>query len=355
MASSALPASRRARSRPGWPRQSSRNEEPAWSDNPPTRPLRDRQPHPTPPRLTVIYLVAFVTGAIVMSFEMLGSRYLNPYFGSGIYTWAALISTVLAALTVGYFLGGWLADRTASAPSWRTVLVGSLYLLVLPAFAEPLLEFVLADIDDVTRRQPRRLARHPVLSGDIARHVFAVRDPAAAALAREHPARCRARSTASRPPAHRRHARHDLLPDPADRLARDHAARSAAPARLRPRPDRAAAARAPAQRPLLPLAWPLARAVARCRAAARAQDLVDESVRADAAQAPGRPIAHVETEYNDIFITKRRGELTMSFQLKGWDYTESVTNLRDPDDLPLRYAQVDDDRRRSIRQSRRRS
>ena len=30
----------------------------------------------------------------------------------------------------------------------------------------------------------------------------------------------------------------------------------------------------------------------------------------------------------------------MSFQLKGWDYTESVTNLADPDDLPLRYAQV---------------
>ena len=34
--------------------------------------------------LALIYLVAFVTGAIVMSFEMLGSRYLNPYFGSGI-------------------------------------------------------------------------------------------------------------------------------------------------------------------------------------------------------------------------------------------------------------------------------
>ena len=84
----------------------------------------------------MIYLVAFITGAIVMSFEMLGSRYLNPYFGSGIYTWAALISTVLAALTAGYFVGGWLADRYPSATVLgTTVLVASLYLLALPGFA----------------------------------------------------------------------------------------------------------------------------------------------------------------------------------------------------------------------------
>jgi spermidine synthase len=30
----------------------------------------------------------------------------------------------------------------------------------------------------------------------------------------------------------------------------------------------------------------------------------------------------------------------MSFQLKGYDYTESVANLVDPDDLPVRYTQV---------------
>ena len=98
----------------------------------------------------LIYVVAFITGAIVMSFEMLGSRYLNPYFGSGIYTWAALISTVLLALTVGYFLGGYLADRTASAAVLAlTVIVGSVYLLALPSFAQPVLEFVLDAIDDV--------------------------------------------------------------------------------------------------------------------------------------------------------------------------------------------------------------
>jgi len=86
---------------------------------------------PSPPPASradavVLYAVAFVAGAIVMSFEMLGSRYLNPFFGSGIYTWAALISTVLMALTVGYFLGGALADRAPSIPVLAaTVLIAS--------------------------------------------------------------------------------------------------------------------------------------------------------------------------------------------------------------------------------------
>src|SRR5215475_8579314 len=84
-----------------------------------------RSPAPLAP---CIYVVAFISGAIVMSFEMLGSRYLAPYFGSGIYTWAALISTVLAALCVGYFIGGALADRRPSAAVLGvTVLVGSAY------------------------------------------------------------------------------------------------------------------------------------------------------------------------------------------------------------------------------------
>jgi len=97
-----------------------------------------------------IYFAAFVTGAIVMSFEMLGSRYLAPYFGGGIYTWASLISTVLAALCVGYFLGGYLADRYPSPiVLGATVFVGCVYLLLLPAFAEPLLQVLVWEIDDI--------------------------------------------------------------------------------------------------------------------------------------------------------------------------------------------------------------
>jgi len=97
-----------------------------------------------------IYLVAFVTGSIVMSFEMLGSRYLAPSFGAGIYTWASLISTVLAALCAGYFLGGYVADRYPSPNLLgATVAVASVYLLLLPAFSEQVLQFFAWQIDDI--------------------------------------------------------------------------------------------------------------------------------------------------------------------------------------------------------------
>lgn len=53
----------------------------------------------------------FIVGFVLMGYEMLGSRYLNPYFGGGITTWACLISVVLLAMMIGYFSGGYVADR----------------------------------------------------------------------------------------------------------------------------------------------------------------------------------------------------------------------------------------------------
>lgn len=71
-----------------------------------------------------IYGHGFVLGFVLMGFEMLGSRFLNPWFGSGIFTWAALISVTLFSLMVGYFLGGRLVDRFPN-----TRLLGVLVLL----------------------------------------------------------------------------------------------------------------------------------------------------------------------------------------------------------------------------------
>ena len=83
---------------------------------------------------SVIYLIAFITGAIVMSFEMLGSRYLNPYFGSGIYTWASLISTVLFENSGSRRTSSSTAHTSCTGRSMATLLVN---VAIVPPFPAP--------------------------------------------------------------------------------------------------------------------------------------------------------------------------------------------------------------------------
>jgi predicted membrane-bound spermidine synthase len=53
-------------------------------------------------------------GFITLGFEMVASRILTPLFGGSIYTWATIISIVVAGLMAGYFMGGVFADRHPS-------------------------------------------------------------------------------------------------------------------------------------------------------------------------------------------------------------------------------------------------
>jgi len=284
----------------------------------------------------MIYAAAFITGAIVMSFEMLGSRYLNPYFGSGIYTWAALISTVLIALTAGYFLGGTLADRTASlAVLALTVIVGSLYLLALPSFAQAILEFVLAGVDDIRAGSLiaslalmffpvtflgmyspfaiRLLLRSAQRSGRVSGAVYGISTAGAIV------------GTLG--------TTFFLIPTIGSRAITLTLGALGLAAGL------ALLALARLHRPAGSVLVVVALAVSTAPAG-RADNLIDQAVRASILERADGRLAHIETAYNDVFITKRGHQLVMSFQLKGWDYTESVSNLLDPDDLPLRYAQV---------------
>lgn len=96
----------------------------------------------------VLYVNAFLTGFVVMGFEMLTSRYLNPYFGGSITTWAALISSVLAALTIGYFVGGVLADRMPSARLLGAlIMASSLYIALIPRVYEGTFSAILTMTD----------------------------------------------------------------------------------------------------------------------------------------------------------------------------------------------------------------
>lgn len=61
-------------------------------------------------------VVAFVAGGCLMVLEVTASRVLAPEFGNTVYLWSAIIGMILAALSLGYRLGGFLAasgDRLA--------------------------------------------------------------------------------------------------------------------------------------------------------------------------------------------------------------------------------------------------
>jgi hypothetical protein len=92
---------------------------------------------------------AFVVGGVLMGFEMLGSRYLFPYFGGGIGTWASLISTVLCALAIGYFAGGAVVGHYPSARIIAgAILVAAIYLALVPATADLVMSQILNSIGD---------------------------------------------------------------------------------------------------------------------------------------------------------------------------------------------------------------
>src|SRR5215510_12234086 len=81
-------------------------------------------------------LVVFVAGAVLMGLEMTGSRVLAIHFGSSIYVWGAIIGIFLAALSIGYYSGGKLADRRPSFSSLNVLLmIAGVWLMLIPFYA----------------------------------------------------------------------------------------------------------------------------------------------------------------------------------------------------------------------------
>ena len=78
----------------------------------------------------------FLSGAALMGLEIVGSRVLAPVFGTSLFVWGALITTFLAALALGYALGGRLADRRPDPGMLAALLAGSGIVLFV-VFASP--------------------------------------------------------------------------------------------------------------------------------------------------------------------------------------------------------------------------
>lgn len=96
-------------------------------------------------RRGMLLALVFACGMTGMAVEMAGSRLLAPYFGNSLIVWANLIGLIMVYLTVGYYLGGWLADRHPTPiVLLRLTSAAALCIALIPLAARPVLGFAAA-------------------------------------------------------------------------------------------------------------------------------------------------------------------------------------------------------------------
>jgi len=76
-----------------------------------------------------------------LAVEFCASRLLGNYFGTSNLVWASIIGLILIYLTVGYFLGGRLADRSPHFKTFYTILCwGAFTTGLIPLVSRPVLK-----------------------------------------------------------------------------------------------------------------------------------------------------------------------------------------------------------------------
>src|SRR5437016_9257198 len=109
---------------------------------------------------SLLNVVVFVSGAVLMGLEIVGSRVLAPYFGSSIFVWGSLISVVMTALSVGYYWGGWLSARE---PSYARLLT----LLCIPGILIFFLPFIYSTVNVRNATDDSGILLNPLIASSL--------------------------------------------------------------------------------------------------------------------------------------------------------------------------------------------
>ena len=96
-------------------------------------------------------ILVFVVGASSLGAEIAAARLLAPWFGASTIVWANTIAIVLVSLSVGYAIGGRLADRdpTISGLS-RVVLAAAVLIAIVPFVSGPFLRASVSAFDNLS-------------------------------------------------------------------------------------------------------------------------------------------------------------------------------------------------------------
>lgn len=97
----------------------------------------------------LVFCLAFVSGFIIMSVELLGGRILAPYFGGSIYVWGSIITIFMLSLSIGYLVGGKLSLHMPNLQRYGCFYAGAaLLLLPLILWGNELMEATFLRIED---------------------------------------------------------------------------------------------------------------------------------------------------------------------------------------------------------------
>ncbi len=103
-----------------------------------------------PPRYRLLSPLVFVGGLSSIGIELTASRLLAPYFGSSTFIWANLIGLTLTYLSIGYYLGGRIADRFPDPRVLYAVTgIAAFTTGFIPLLARPILSLSLDAFDRV--------------------------------------------------------------------------------------------------------------------------------------------------------------------------------------------------------------
>lgn len=102
-------------------------------------------------RTAPLLWLVFLAGVGSMAIEMCASRLLAPFYGSSTIVWANIIGLVLASLSLGYWLGGRIADRRPRPKVLGyIVLAAAVITAAVPFAARPLLELSVGALDTIS-------------------------------------------------------------------------------------------------------------------------------------------------------------------------------------------------------------
>lgn len=88
-----------------------------------------------------LFLTVFVSGMCTLAIELSASRLLGSVFGTSNLVWANVIGLMLLYLSVGYFVGGRLADRYPRPGALLRLLLWAAFLnALIPLLARPILQ-----------------------------------------------------------------------------------------------------------------------------------------------------------------------------------------------------------------------